>query len=54
MTTTATRAVAQVLLPSSDFKLVNRSITSPLSLIPGTLLLAFLLLVQKILALLAS
>jgi len=45
---------AQVLLGDSDFKVVNRSIPSPLSLIPGTLLLAVILLVQKLIALLAS
>ncbi len=35
-----------------DFKSVNRTVTSPMSLIPGTLLLAVLVLAQKILALL--
>ena len=46
--------VAQVLLVCSDCKSVNRTITSPLSLIPGTLLLAVILIVQKVVALLAS
>ena len=38
--------------PVPDFKTVNRTVTSPLSLIPGTLLLAVILLAQKIIALL--
>lgn len=41
-------------LPTSDFKSVNRTVTSPMSLIPGTLLLAVILLAQKIIALLGA
>ncbi len=37
-----------------DFKSVNRTVTSPMSLIPGTLLLAVIVLAQKLLALLGS
>jgi len=44
----------QVLPAVSDFKVVNRTVPSLLSLIPGSLLLAVILLVQKLLALLAS
>jgi hypothetical protein len=43
---------AQVLLGGLDFKFVNRTLTSPLSLLPGTLLLAVILVAQKIVALL--
>jgi len=39
-------------LQTSDFKTVNRTVTSPMSLIPGTLLLAVILLAQKVIALL--
>lgn len=35
-----------------DFKSVNRTVTSPMSLIPGTLLLAVMVLAQKIILLL--
>ena len=35
-----------------DFKSVNRNVTSPMSLIPGTLLLAAMVLAQKIMVLL--
>jgi hypothetical protein len=38
----------------SDFKIVNRTIPSPLSLIPGTVLLAVILLAQKLIALFGS
>jgi hypothetical protein len=44
---------AQVLLNSSDFTVVKRTVTTPLSLIPGTLLLALILLAQKLIALFA-
>lgn len=44
---------AQVLLCLVDFKIVNRTVPSPLSLIPGTLLLVIILLAQKLIALLA-
>ena len=38
--------------PLPDFKSVNRTVTSPMSLIPGTLLLGVIVLAQKILLLL--
>lgn len=50
-----TRALrAQVPLSISDFSIVKRTVTSPLSLIPGTLLLALILLAQKLIALFMS
>jgi hypothetical protein len=39
-------------LPPPDFKSVNRTVTSPMSLIPGTLLLAVIVSAQKVLVLL--
>ena len=53
----AQRLVAEMIRLKScfafpDFKSVNRNVTSPMSLIPGTLLLAAMVLAQKIMVLL--